>query len=104
MEPMCEMFESGFLIFRYDHPNVIAASGSIGLEILDQLPSIDAIILPIGGGGLIAGVATAIKQVKPGVLIYVTTSTYYLFIYLFRAIFDVCQEYEEICILWCFRE
>lgn len=79
---MCEMFESGFLIFRYDHPNVIAASGSIGLEILDQLPSIDAIILPIGGGGLIAGVATAIKQVKPGVLIYVTTSTTFLYIYL----------------------
>ncbi|KAJ0173577.1 hypothetical protein K1T71_010726 [Dendrolimus kikuchii] len=54
----------------YDHPHIIAANGSIGLEILNQLPQTDVIIVPIGGGGLIAGIAAAIKKIKPKVLIY----------------------------------
>ncbi|XP_022817800.1 uncharacterized protein LOC111350441 isoform X2 [Spodoptera litura] len=54
----------------YDHPNVIAAAGSIGVEILDQLPDTEAILVPIGGGGLIAGIAAYVKHIKPNVLIY----------------------------------
>ena len=45
----------------YDHPHVIAGAGTIGLEILEQVPDVDAVIVPIGGAGLIAGVAMAIK-------------------------------------------
>jgi threonine dehydratase len=46
----------------YDHPDVVAGQGTLGLEILDQIPEVDTIIVPIGGGGLISGVASAAKQ------------------------------------------
>ncbi|CUE97162.1 Hypothetical protein, putative [Bodo saltans] len=51
----------------YDHPAVIAGAGTCGLEILDQLPDVDAIIVPVGGGGLIAGIALAVKRLNPRV-------------------------------------
>ncbi|XP_030029651.2 L-threonine dehydratase catabolic TdcB [Manduca sexta] len=54
----------------YDHPNVIAGAGTIGLEILEQLPGTQVILVPVGGGGLIAGIATAVKQLRPEILIY----------------------------------
>lgn len=50
------------LIPPFDHPDVIVGQGTLGLEILDQAPDLDTIIVPIGGGGLISGVASAIKQ------------------------------------------
>ena len=53
----------------YDHPNILAGQGTMGLEILDQVPDVDAIVIPIGGGGLIAGVALAVKTMKPDVMI-----------------------------------
>lgn len=49
----------------YDHPNIIAGQGTIGLEICEQVQFPDAVVIPIGGGGLIAGVATAIKALSP---------------------------------------
>ena len=49
----------------FDDPLVIAGQGTIGLEILEQLPEVDQIVVPIGGGGLISGVAYAVKQYKP---------------------------------------
>ncbi|MCU1535236.1 MAG: ilvA, partial [Glaciihabitans sp.] len=49
-------------IHPFDHPDVVAGQGTLGLEILDQLPEVDTIIVPIGGGGLISGVASAVKQ------------------------------------------
>ena len=52
-------------IHPFDDVDVIAGQGTIGLEILDQLKDVDAVIVPIGGGGLISGVAFAIKQLKP---------------------------------------
>ena len=54
----------------YDDPDVIAGQGTIGLEILNQLPDVEAVIVPIGGGGLIAGVAYAIKSLKPQCKVY----------------------------------
>jgi len=53
----------------FDHPDVIAGQGTIGLEILDQVKNIDAVIVPVGGGGLIAGIALAVKTLKPEVQI-----------------------------------
>ena len=58
------------LIHPFDDDEVIAGQGTIGLEILDQLPDVDAIIVPVGGGGLISGVAFAVKQLQPSVKIY----------------------------------
>ena len=57
-------------IHPYDDEQVIAGQGTIGLEILDQLPDVDAVIVPVGGGGLISGVAFAIKSLKPDVKVY----------------------------------
>ncbi len=57
-------------IHPFDDPDVIAGQGTIGLEILDQLPDVDAIVVPVGGGGLISGVAYAVKKLKPSVKIY----------------------------------
>ncbi|VDO95372.1 unnamed protein product [Soboliphyme baturini] len=51
--------------FRYDHPDVIAGNGTAGLEIIEQVPDVDAVLVPIGGAGLIAGVGCAIKYVCP---------------------------------------
>ena len=49
----------------FNDPYVMAGQGTIGLEILEQLPEVEQIIVPIGGGGLIAGVACAVKNIKP---------------------------------------
>ena len=49
----------------FNDPYVIAGQGTIGLEILEQLPEVEQVVVPIGGGGLISGVAFAIKQLKP---------------------------------------
>ncbi len=51
----------------FNDPLVIAGQGTIGLEILEQQPDVDQIIVPIGGGGLISGVAAAVKQMRPNV-------------------------------------
>ncbi|MCC8358083.1 MAG: threonine ammonia-lyase [Oscillospiraceae bacterium] len=57
-------------IHPFDDELVIAGQGTIGLEILDQLPDVDAVIVPVGGGGLISGVACAIKSLNPKVKVY----------------------------------
>lgn len=60
--------------YTFIHPfndiDVIAGQGTIGIEILEQLPDADVVVVPIGGGGLIAGVAYAIKQLKPDCRVY----------------------------------
>ncbi|MGV9303685.1 threonine ammonia-lyase [Nonomuraea sp. NPDC004354] len=56
-------------IHPFDHPDVIAGQGTIGLEIIEQLPEVGTIVLGIGGGGLAAGVALAVKSLRPGVRI-----------------------------------
>ncbi len=59
--------EDGVYIPPYDHPAIMAGQGTIGLELLQQLDDLDAVIVPVGGGGLICGVLTAIKESKPGI-------------------------------------
>jgi threonine dehydratase len=63
--------EKGYtFIHPFDDDRVISGQGTIGLEILDQLSDADAVIVPIGGGGLISGVAFAIKQLNPNIKVY----------------------------------
>ena len=63
--------EKGYtFIHPFNDPDVIAGQGTIGLEILEQLPDVDAVVVPIGGGGLIAGVAYTIKQINPNCKVY----------------------------------
>ena len=62
--------EHATFIHPFDDPDVIAGQGTIGLEILDQLKDVDVIVVPIGGGGLISGVAYAAKSLKPEIKIY----------------------------------
>ena len=58
--------EHGYtFVHPFDDENVIAGQGTIGLEILQQLPDVDVILVPIGGGGLIAGLAYAVKNLRP---------------------------------------
>ena len=57
------------LIHAFDDPAVIAGQGTIGLEILEQCANIDIVVVPVGGGGLISGIATAIKTVRPDIRI-----------------------------------
>jgi threonine dehydratase len=57
-------------IHAFDDEAVIPGQGTVGLEILDQLPEVEAVICPVGGGGLIAGVAMAVKEKNPNIAVY----------------------------------
>eukprot|EP01121_Diplochlamys_sp_Union-15-3_P016665 TRINITY_DN571_c0_g1_i1.p1 TRINITY_DN571_c0_g1~~TRINITY_DN571_c0_g1_i1.p1 ORF type:complete len:328 (-),score=55.52 TRINITY_DN571_c0_g1_i1:6-989(-) len=59
--------EKATIIHPFDNKSIISAYGSIGLEILEDLPEVDVVVVPVGGGGLISGIATAIKALKSGV-------------------------------------
>jgi threonine dehydratase len=58
-----------FFIHPFDDEQVIAGQGTMGLEILEEVPGVEAIIIPIGGGGLVSGIATIVKKRKPNVKI-----------------------------------
>lgn len=60
----------GVFIHPFDDIDVIAGQGTIALEVLEQLDEVDAIVVPIGGGGLISGIAATIKQIKPSCKVY----------------------------------
>ena len=63
--------EHGYVfIHPFDDPKVIAGQGTVGLEILEQMPDVNAVVVPIGGGGLISGVAFAIKTLRPDVKVF----------------------------------
>ncbi|KRX90231.1 L-threonine dehydratase catabolic TdcB [Trichinella pseudospiralis] len=66
----------------YDHPDVIAGQGTIGLEVVEQVGNFDAIVVPVGGGGLISGVALAVKTLRPSVQVV-------------GAIAESCQTFSE---------
>ncbi|QQQ75758.1 threonine/serine dehydratase [Saccharothrix sp. 6-C] len=58
--------ENGYaLVPPYDHPLVIAGQGTVGLEIVEDVPDVDVVLVPVGGGALAAGVASAVKSLRP---------------------------------------
>ncbi len=65
-----ETGHDGLLVHPFADPAVMAGNGTIGLEILDDLPDVDAIVVPFGGGGLSCGIASAIRALKPETKIY----------------------------------
>lgn len=56
-------------VSAYSHPDVIAGAGTVGLEILEDRPDVDCVIVPIGGGGLISGIALALAEASPHVVV-----------------------------------
>jgi threonine dehydratase len=68
-EEACRLAEREELTFvhPFEDPAVIAGQGTIGLELLEQVPDLEAVVVPIGGGGLISGIACALKETKPEV-------------------------------------
>jgi threonine dehydratase len=61
---------TGHLVHPFDDDRFIAGNATCGLEILEDLPDVDAIVAPLGGGGLLAGLAAAVRALKPGTRIY----------------------------------
>jgi len=63
--------EYGYIVIPpYDDEQIIAGQGTCGLEIVEQLPDVDLVLSPVSGGGLLSGVAAAVKQLKPSVKVY----------------------------------
>lgn len=58
------------LVHPFDHPDIVAGQGTVGLEVLEQVPDVRTIVVCTGGGGLLAGVATAVKAVRPDVRVF----------------------------------
>jgi threonine dehydratase len=58
------------LVHPFDDPEVIAGNGTAGLEIIEDLPDVDVVVVGVGGGGCISGIATAVKESRPGVRVY----------------------------------
>ncbi len=58
--------EGRFFVHPFEGPDVATGTGTVGLEICEQCKSFDAVVVPVGGGGLIAGIANAVKQLQPG--------------------------------------
>ena len=57
-------------VHPFDDPEVVAGHGSCGLEIVEELPDVATVVVPVGGGGLLSGIATAIATVRPGVAVW----------------------------------
>jgi threonine dehydratase len=60
----------GYFVHPFDDDRFIAGNGTLGLEILEDLPDVDAIVAPLGGGGLLAGIAAAVSELRPDARIY----------------------------------
>ena len=60
----------GTLVPPFDHPDVIAGQGTIGVEIVEDLPDVDVVLVPVSGGGLASGIAVAVKSMRPETLVY----------------------------------
>lgn len=61
--------EGAVFVHPFDHPDIIAGQGTLGLEILDDVPEVATIVVPVGGGGLVSGIAAAAKALRPDVRI-----------------------------------
>src|SRR5690606_40250956 len=65
-----EAAEQRVFVHPFDDPAIIAGQGTLGLELIEQYPHLEMVVIPIGGGGLIAGAACAIKETNPRVKVY----------------------------------
>ena len=63
-------FEGRLYISPYNDELIVAGHGTIGLEILEELPNVDVVVVPVGGGGLISGISIAVKSLKPTVKVF----------------------------------
>ena len=61
---------TGYFIHPFDDDRFIAGNGTVGLEILEDLPDVDAVVAPLGGGGLLAGIAAAVRALNPNTVVY----------------------------------
>ncbi|MBM7554152.1 threonine/serine dehydratase [Thalassobacillus pellis] len=61
---------SGVYIPPYDDPYTMAGQGTVGMEIMEQIEDVDAVVVPVGGGGLLSGILTAIKETQPRIKVY----------------------------------
>ncbi|KAJ7374018.1 hypothetical protein OS493_009347 [Desmophyllum pertusum] len=61
---------NSYLIPPFDHPHIITGQGTIGLELLEQVPNLDAIVVPVSGGGMLSGICITAKALKPDIKIY----------------------------------
>lgn len=59
------MYFDYFFFFSFDHPHIIAGQGSIAIEIMEQMKEVDAIVVPVGGGSIIAGVCAYMSKANP---------------------------------------
>ncbi len=62
--------QNGIFIPPYDDPLIMAGQGTVGLELIEQVSDLDAVVVPVGGGGLISGILTAIKESNPHIKVY----------------------------------
>lgn len=62
--------EGRLFVHPFDDPAVMAGQGTLGLEIVEQVPDVEMVVVPVGGGGLLAGVATAVKALRPHAQVY----------------------------------
>ena len=62
--------DGALFISPYSHPDVIAGAGTIALELVDELPALDCVVVPVGGGGLISGIAVALAATSPGTEVF----------------------------------
>ena len=72
--------KGAFMVHPFADPNVIAGQGTIGLEILEDFPDVGAVLVPVGGGGLISGIACAIKETNPNTLVIGVQSEVYSYL------------------------
>ncbi len=78
-------------IHPYDDPEIIAGQGTVGIEFLNQCPDLEALIVPIGGGGLISGISVAVREIKPEIEIYgVEAALYPSMRNIIRGTDDIC--------------
>lgn len=77
-------------IHPYNMPDVMSGQGTIALEFLDQVQDLDAIVVPIGGGGMTSGIAMAIKSINPSITIIAAEPGNFLSIYLSNYLSNIC--------------